>query len=147
MKIERALARLVLLRGGFFQQAQLIGAHDGGRQVIVQNALFLARPEAGENQDRFADSAVAQLGAFRRAGHAKPVGASLGQGARDGNDSVAVGVALDDGENFPARAARALGIHVGADGAQIVRQRSQTYFRPDGTSIKFDRSCHWNHQD
>ena len=60
---------------------------------------------------------------------------------------MAVGVALDDGENFPARTASARGIDVGADGAQIVRQRSQTYFCPDGASIKFYGSFHWNLQE
>ena len=147
MKIEGALARLALLRGRLFQKPQLVGAHDRRRQVIVENSLFLAGPEAGEDQDRFANAALAQFGAFRGAGHAEPVGAGLGEGARDGNDSVAVGVALDDGENFPARAARARGIDVRADRAQIVRQRSQTYFRPDGASIKFYGSCHWNLQE
>ncbi len=77
--------------------------------MVVENSLFLARPEAGEDQDRFANAALAQFGAFRGASDAEPVGADLGEGAGDGNDAVAVGVALDDGENFPARAASARG--------------------------------------
>src|SRR5216683_3172140 len=147
MKIEGALARLALQCGRFFQKPQLVGAHDRGREVVVENSLFLARPKSSENQDRFANAAFPQLGALRGAGHAEPIRAGLGEGARDGNDAVAVGVALDDGENFPARAASARGIDVVADRAQIVRQRSQTYFRPDGASIKFYGSCHWNLQE
>ena len=92
-------------------------------------------------------AALAQFGAFRGASYAEPVGAGLREGARDGNDSVSVGVALDDGENFPARAARAGGIYMLPDRTQIVRQRSQAYFRPDRASIKFYRSCHWNLQE
>src|ERR1700722_4634518 len=112
--------------------------------MIVQNPLFLARPESGEDQDRLANAGGAQLGAFRGAGDAEPVGAGLGQRARNRNDAVAVGVALDYCKDFPPRGARALGIHVVADGAEIVRQRSQTYLSPDGAAIKFYGSCHWN---
>ena len=143
MKIERALARLALERGRLIQKPQLVRAHDGRREVVVQNSLLFAGPEAGEDQDRLANAALPQFGAFRGASHAEPVGAGLREGARNGNDSVTVGVALDDGENFPARAARASGIDVPSDRAQIVGQRSQAYFRPDGASIKFYGSCHW----
>src|SRR3974377_171601 len=132
VKINEALARLARARGSFFQEAQLIGAHDRRREVRVENALLLARPEAGQDQDRFANAALAQLGAFRGAGHAEPIGANLRQGARDGNDSLAVGFAVEDGEDFPTRAAAAGGVDVGADRTEIVGKGSQTYFRPDG---------------
>jgi hypothetical protein len=147
VKIDGAFARFARARGRFFQKTQLVGPHDRRREAVVENSLLLAGPEAGEDQYRFANAALAQFGAFRGTSHAEPVRAGLREGARDGNDSVAVGVALDDGENFPARAARPRGIDVRSDCAQIVRQRSQTYFRPDGASIKFYGSCHWNHQE
>src|SRR5258705_475213 len=63
---------------------------------------------------------------------------------RPGNDPVAVGVALDDGENFPASRAAARWIHVAADRAQVAGQRTQTYFRPHRASIKFYGFCHEN---
>jgi len=58
---------------------------------------------------------------------------------------MAVSIALDHRENFPAlSSARARGIHVAADRAQVMRQRAQTYFRPDRASIKFHGFCHEN---
>src|SRR5712671_4650409 len=58
---------------------------------------------------------------------------------------MAVSIALDHRENFPTlSSARARGIHVAADCAQVVRQRAQTYFGPDRASIKFHGFCHGN---
>src|SRR5712672_2834345 len=58
---------------------------------------------------------------------------------------MAVSIALDHCENFPAlSSARASGIHVTADRTQVMRQRAQTYFRPDRASIKFHGFCHGN---
>src|SRR5258708_682707 len=120
MKIEGAFAWLALQCGRFLQKSQLVGAHDRRREVVVENSLFFARPKSRENQDRFANPALAQFGALRGACHAEPIRAGLREGARDGNDAVAVGVALDYGENFPPRAARALGFYVVADRAPIL---------------------------
>src|SRR6267154_6501427 len=135
------------MSGRFFQQAQLFRPHDRGREIVLKNALLFAGPEASENQYRLANAALAKLGAFRRTRDAKPIGACPGQRARYGYDAMAVGVALDDGEHHSSRAelaARIRWIHVAPNRAQIVNQRSQTYFRPNGASIKFNGSCHWN---
>ena len=61
---------------------------------------------------------------------------------------MAVGVALDHRENFAARAESARGIHVSADRAQVVRERSDAYFGPDRAPIELHRFfsvlCHGN---
>jgi hypothetical protein len=146
MKLDGALLRLAVLRRGLLQQAQLIRAHHRRCEVIVENPLLLARPEAGEDEHRLADARLAQLGALRRAGHAEPIGVGFGKRARHRNDAVAVGVALDHREDFAPRA-RAGGVDVGTNGAQVVRERPQADLRPDRAAIKFYRARHWNHQE
>src|SRR6266550_3742960 len=144
MKTNRTATRLALSRSGLFQQLELLGPHDRRRKIVFQNALFLPDPESRENQDRLADTALAQFGALGGASHAKPVRAGTRKRARHGDDAVAVGVALDDRKNFPASGAGTHGIHMAADRAQVAGQRTQTYFRPDGASIKFYSICHGN---
>jgi len=144
MKANRTAARLAPPRGSLFQQLELLGPHDRRRKIVFQNALFLPGPESRENQDRLADTALAQFGALGGASHSKPVRAGAGKRARHGNDPVAVGIALDDRENFPPSGAGARGIDVAADRAQVAGQRTQTYFRPHRASIKFYGFCHGN---
>src|SRR5882762_9822515 len=151
MKTNRTTTRLASPTGSMFQQLELLGPHDRRRKIVFQDALFLPGPESRENQDRLADTALAQFGALGGASHAKPVRAGAGKRARHGNDPVAVGIALDDGENFPASGVGARGpacrtgrIHMAADRAQVAGQRTQTYFRPHRASIKFYGFCHEN---
>src|ERR1019366_3215564 len=144
MKANRPAARATRAHGSAFEQPQLLRPHDRRREMVLEDELFFAGPEAGEYQHRLADATLPQLGAFGGTGHAKPVGARAGKRTRNGKDAVAGGIALDDRKNFPARAARASGVDVAADRAQVVRQCSKTYFRPDWASIEFYGSCHGN---
>ncbi len=63
------------LRDGGFQLRQLFTAMNHGSEVVLQQALFFAGNETGEDQDRFAHAGLAEGDAFFRAGDAKPVGA------------------------------------------------------------------------
>jgi len=101
MKIEGGL-RGCLLRGRFFQKPKLVGLMIAGVSGC-REFVFSSPAKIVEKQDRFANAAFPQFGAFREAGHPETSRHGLREGARDGNDSVAVGVALDEAENFPAR--------------------------------------------
>jgi len=74
MKAHRAAAFFARPRGGLLQQFELLGAHDCRRKIVFQDALFFSGPETRENQDRLANAAFAQFGAFGGASYAEPVG-------------------------------------------------------------------------
>ena len=64
---------------------------------MLQDGLFLARPEAGEQQDAAGDAGLAELHAFVGGGDAEPGGALLFEAAGASDSAVSVGVGLDHG--------------------------------------------------
>jgi len=119
--------------GGLFQERELFAARDGRRQVVVEETLLFAGPEAGKNENRAADTGFADFRAFGGAGDAEPLRASLLQGFGDLRPAVAVAIAFDDREDFTRGFALLPGrIYIGADGMKIEFEGGKRNLRPDG---------------
>jgi hypothetical protein len=78
-----------------------------------------------------------QLDAFIGAGDTEPFGAGFLQSLRDGDGAETVGVGLHDGEDL-GLARR----HVFLDDAQIVLDRFERNFRPNGAAFELNRFFH-----
>src|SRR5208283_5899310 len=89
-------------------------------QFVFQENLLFAGPEAAEYKNRLAYPGLANLHAFARRSHAKPVGAVLLQSFGGLRASVAVAIAFDDAQHFARRLALLRsGIYVIANGLKI----------------------------
>ena len=63
---------------------------DDGREIVFEQARFFSWPEAGKNENRFANTRFANGDALVRTSDAKPVGARLFEGFGDLRAAVAV---------------------------------------------------------
>ena len=108
---------LLLLRS-LFQAFDVPGFPNRGREIVGDDAVLFAFPDAGHEEDAGPDAGAAQGAAFRGIGDTKP-GHAFGlkrQGAFDG--SVAVTIGLDHRTNGYACA------HVLLYGVEIFSERT-----------------------
>src|SRR5258708_6815587 len=104
-----------------------------GRQVVLKRILFRAVREAAGREKRGAQACLGEADAFAGGCHAEPVRASFFESLGDLRTTVAVGVALNNGENFSGRLALfGCWVHVVADGAKISGERGGRNFGPNG---------------
>src|SRR5208283_772853 len=110
---------------------------DRRRQFVFQENLLFAGPEAPEHQDRLAYPSLANLHAFARRSHAKPVGAVLLQGFGGLRAAVAVTIAFDDAQHFARRLALLRsGVDVIANRLKVFGKGGKRNLRPDGAADK-----------
>src|SRR5215469_6747002 len=118
-----------------FEQRQLVAPMDRGGEVVLEQARFLARDETGQHQNGLAYASLAHGDAFVGAGHTKPVRSGFLKGLGDLWAAMAVTIALDDGQDLaPRLALLSRRIHVLANSREVVRERTERNFRPDGSS-------------
>src|SRR5262249_52563292 len=84
VKAHRTRARALAPSGaerrrGAFEKAKLFALGDGGGEAILDQPALFTRPEAGQYENRLADAAFTQLGAFGGRGHSEPVRAGHGE--------------------------------------------------------------------
>ncbi len=103
----------------------VLHARDRKRQIILDQALFLSRPEAGENENPLADARFAELDSFVRAGDAEPFDASLLQGFRNRHRAKAIRIRFNDCEDLRLRA------DVRPNHLKIFQDRFQRNLRPN----------------
>ena len=102
---------------------------------MLEKIFFLAGPEAAENENRSVHAGFADLDAFTGGCHAEPVRAGFFESLGDLRTTMAIGVALDDGENFSGRLALLVsGVYVIANGAKISGESGERNFGPNGTA-------------
>src|ERR1700728_1325006 len=121
---------------GALEIAHVVHASDRGREMVLYQALFFAGPETCENQDRFANPGAAQLDAFIGAGDAEPFGAGFLQRFGNWDGAEAVGVGLNDSENFPICA------DVLPDYAQIMDDGLERNLRPNRPAFEMNGFRH-----
>ena len=86
--------------GRLVQRLGLLQGEDDGGEVEADAFAFLAGIDAAQQQDRLVDAAFAQLDPLGQKGDTKGVHAQLLQFAADIHETVAVGIGLDDSQNF-----------------------------------------------
>ena len=80
----------------------MLAAVNRGRQVVLDQIFFFARPEAAEHENGLAHARFAKLHAFAGGSDAKPIGPKAFEGLGYFGPAVAVTVAFDDRKNFCA---------------------------------------------
>src|SRR5215472_7440474 len=121
--------------GRAFEQRQLVAPMDRGGEVVLEQASFFAGDETRQHENGLAYASFAHGDAFVGAGHTKPVRAGFLKGLGNLWATVAVTIALDDGQDLARRLALLLRrIHVSANSREVVRERTKRDFRPDGSS-------------
>ena len=113
---------------GALEMPHVLHARDRERQIILDEALFFARPKAGENQNAFADARFAKLDSLVRAGDAKPFDAGLLQRFRNRHRAKAVRIRFYDREDFRLRA------DVRPNHLKIFQDRFERNLRPYGAA-------------
>ena len=114
---------------GGLEGFDLFGGGNGRSEAVDEQRFLFAAPETGHDEDGQSHAGLAHGDSLFGGGNAEPDGASVFEGARRFDDSVSIGVALDD----------AAGSHAGAemagDGAIVFRQRGERDFSPVGACV------------
>ncbi len=122
-------------RGGAIQVANVFDTRDSGSKIVFDEALFFARPEAGEDQDSLSDARLAHLDSFVGASDAEPFNSGFLKGLRDRHGAEAVGVRLDHREDSRLRT------YVLAHYSQVVQDGLERNLCPHRPSLGMNGLC------
>src|ERR1700691_2329169 len=116
--------------------AYVIHASDCGREMVLYQPFFFAGPETGKNQDRSANSGVAQLDAFVGTGDPEPFRTGFLKSFGNWDSAEAVSVGFNDGENF------SIGADLTPDYPQIMDDGFERNLRPNRPAFEMDGFRH-----
>src|ERR1700722_5582252 len=116
--------------GRAFEMVYVFHSRDGERQIILNEALFLARPKTREDQDAFSNARFAKLDSLVRAGNAAPFHPGLLQRFRNRHCAQAVGIRFYDREDLWLRA------DVRPNHLKIFQDRFERDLRPYGAAFE-----------
>ena len=117
-----------------FKRLDVPGFPDRRSEVLRHDAVFLAFPDSGHQQDSGPGAGAAQRQAFRGVGHSQPLGALGFERARALDRAMPVTIGFDDGTNGDGLA----DMHLHR--VKIFSQCSERNFRP-GTSVENQRAA------
>jgi len=73
---------------------------EGDGQTMLQSAGEFGSESGAEKENGLADSSAAELGALRDESDGELFATSLGKGPSDGDETVAIGIIFNNGENL-----------------------------------------------